>query len=435
MPTVIDTRIEVVRSWLRVERGAYLDKILPELRISHENSDHAEFLLRGMIEHRLELIWAAGRVYPRFDNFPPRMRALLLLSIFQLRYTDVPAALVVSETVDTVRKLKLQRLTGAANAGLRKPEIVAEPVEDDFASRLEYLAVRTSLPVWILEIILQDYPALDPLSMAEGFTASRKPWLRRVSQNMSLQQLLDESVKAGCELQQSDWNELYFQSRNQAPVAIAAVRRGDLIVHDVSASAAVELLAPSAGARVLDGCTAPGGKLRQLLELQPDLKVTGVEKDEGRLSALRRLLSGDDRISLLHADLLELDEAQYDYILLDVPCSGSGNFGKKPDSRYQRGRVDLEKLLPLQQDMLRAGAKLLRPGGRLVYSTCSLFRQENEQQVETFLKETPDFHTGEVNNQKLPQTAPGQVKFTPWEHHTGGAFAALLVRKTDVPHS
>jgi 16S rRNA (cytosine967-C5)-methyltransferase len=434
LPTVIATKIEVVGFWLRVERGAYLDKVLPELRHSKLNADLAEFLLRGMIDHRLELFWAAGRVYPRFDNFPPRMRALLLLSIFQLRYTDVPASLVVNEAVDAVRKLKLNRLTGAANAGLRKPQIMEDPVADDFSSLQDYLAVRTSLPVWILEILMQDYPDVDPLIMAEGFAASRKPWLRRVRQSYSLQKLQLESAENGIELQQSRWSELYFQPRNKAPAAIAAVRRGDLIVHDVSAAAAVELLAPDPGARVLDGCSAPGGKLRQLLELQPDLKVTGVEKDAGRLRALKRLLTDDDRINLLQADLIELDEVQFDYILLDVPCSGSGNFGKKPDSRYKRGRVELEKLLPLQRELLRAGAKLLRPGGRLVYSTCSLFREENEQQVQDFLNEQPDFYPGDVLNDKLPRIAPGQIKFTPWEHQTGGAYAASLMRKPDVPN-
>ncbi len=434
MPTVIDTKIEVVRFWLRVERGAYLDKILPELRRSELNPDHAEFLLRGIIEHKLELLWAAGRVYPRFNNFPPRMRALLLLSIFQLRHTDLPASLVVNEAVDTVRKLKLQRLTGAANAGLRKPHILDEPVEKDFASRLEYLAVRTSLPGWILEILQQDYPAVDPLDMVEGFKASRKPWLRRVRQIQSLQQLQVESAEAGIELQQSRWNELYFQPLNRTPAAIAGIRRGDLIVHDVSAAAAAELLAPGPGAQVLDGCAAPGGKLRQLLEMQPDLKVTGVEKDPGRFRNLKRLLPADERILLLQTDLLKLEDVQFDYILLDVPCTGSGNFGKKPDSRYQRGREELEKLLPLQRDLMRAGAGLLRPGGRLVYSTCSLFRRENEQQVEHFLKEQPDFSPGEILNDELPQIAPGQIKYTPWEHQTGGAFAALLVRKSDVPN-
>ena len=428
MPDLIKTKTAVVRLWLRVEQGAFLDKVLPELRRGDINGDLAEYLLRGMLDHKLELLWAAGLVYTRFNDLPPRLRALLLLSIFQLRYSQVPAPLIVSEAVNTVRELKLPHLTGVANAGLRKSQLRAEPNATDFVSRTAFLAVITSLPEWILELLQQDYPTIDPLEMVAGYRASRRPWLRRVRQRYTLQQLEAETTAAGVELMQAPWNGLYYSPVNHTPAQVAAVKRGDMIVHDVSAAAAVELLAPTAGDRVLDCCAAPGGKLRQLLELQPQVSVTAVEKDSGRFRSLGRLLLNDERIELRQDDLLELQEEKYDCILLDVPCSGSGNYGKKPDSRYRHGSKELAELLPLQQALLSRAAGLLAVGGRLVYSTCSLFKAENEQQVAVFLREQPEFRLVGQKQDSLPWSAPGQVKFTPWEHHTGGAFAALLTR-------
>ncbi len=429
MPNVITTKLQVARLWLRVEQGAYLDKILPELRQATARDELGEFLLRGMLEYKLELLWALRQVYPRFSRFPPLMRALLLLSGFQLRHTATPAALVVNEAVQAVKELRLRRLAGAANSGLRRLAEVPEPQASAFDSHLEYFSVATSLPPWIMQELLQDYPEVDPQALATGYTASRRPWLRLDSNRLNREELVRAAAAEGLELEEAPWQDLYYRPLNRAPAEIPAVARNELIVHDVSAAAAITLLAPQTGDRVLDACAAPGGKLRQLLEHRLELEVIAVEKTPGRLRAMQRLLPPADGVTFIQKDLQELTEGTFDRILLDVPCSGSGNYGKKPDSRYHRGAEQLTELVELQRRLLDAAVDRLRPGGRLVYSTCSVFNRENERQLEWFLQRHSAFRLVTECSARLPQSAPGMVKYLPWVHQTGGAFAVALTRE------
>jgi 16S rRNA (cytosine967-C5)-methyltransferase len=209
---------------------------------------------------------------------------------------------------------------------------------------------------------------------------------------------------------------------------------GRVSVQDAGAQLAARLLGPAPGQRILDACAAPGGKTGHLLELAGDAEVTAMDVDAARLRRvadnLRRL---GRRATLVEGDASRPPAAwrgAFDRILLDAPCSATGVMRRHPDVRLLRRRQDIGRLAARQAAILSALWPCLRPGGRLLYATCSLMPQENEQQIESFLQQRPDArsislpdHWGHARIQGR-QTLPG-------EQTMDGFYYALLEKRTE----
>jgi 16S rRNA (cytosine967-C5)-methyltransferase len=206
--------------------------------------------------------------------------------------------------------------------------------------------------------------------------------------------------------------------------------RGDVSVQDGAAQLAAGLLAAEPQQQVLDVCAAPGGKCCHLLELEPQLHLTALDKDADRL---QRVAENLDRLGL-HAELVAADAARpegewarrsYDRILLDVPCSATGVIRRHPDIKLLRREADIAELAAVQRSLLKAIWPLLKVGGRLLYVTCSFLPAENEQQLRWFLVEQPDAR-------ELPLAAPwGEAQrigrqIAPGEAGMDGFYYALL---------
>ncbi|HWK62665.1 MAG TPA: methyltransferase domain-containing protein, partial [Eoetvoesiella sp.] len=212
--------------------------------------------------------------------------------------------------------------------------------------------------------------------------------------------------------------------------AIPGFAQGWWSVQDASAQKAAELLAPASGMRVLDACCAPGGKAAHLLELA-DIDLTAIDSDAGRLARveqnLERLGLGGGRVVLKAADASNLDAwwdgRPFDAVLADVPCTASGIVRRHPDIRWLRREGDIAKTAALQRKIVNALWKTVKPGGRLLYATCSIFPQEGEQQASRFLES----HADAV---RLP--APGQLLPAGSGEHdfpSDGFFYALFARQ------
>jgi len=202
-------------------------------------------------------------------------------------------------------------------------------------------------------------------------------------------------------------------------------------VQDASAQRAAPLLAPEPGMRVLDACAAPGGKTAHLLELA-DIELTALDNDAKRLARVQENLSrlglGGAHVTLKAADAANLDSwwdgQPFDLVLADVPCTASGIVRRHPDIRWLRREADIARTAALQRDIVDALWKTVKPGGRLLYATCSIFPQEGERQAERFLAAHPDVL-------RLP--APGQILPLPDEGSVAvpgdGFFYALFARQ------
>jgi 16S rRNA (cytosine967-C5)-methyltransferase len=319
------------------------------------------------------------------QRLTPLLQGLLLAALHQLEYSHHPVGGTVSAAVDATRLLRQGRAAGLANAVLRRflRERVARLAVVDARP-----AQRLAHPPWLLALIEQDWPGEAESIAAANNTPGPMTLrinLRRTSAAAYAAALAQQGHAAQC----LPWQPTAVVLAK--PVAVGELpgfAHGSVSVQDAGAQLAAALLMPRSGERVLDACAAPGGKSAALLEAA-DVDMVAADIDPGRVGLIAETLA---RVGL-HAQLLARDltlddgwEAEgFDAILVDAPCSASGVIRRHPDIKLLRRDTDIGTLAAVQGRLLRASWRRLRPGGRLVYSTCSVLRAENDAVVDEFL--------------------------------------------------
>ncbi len=324
---------------------------------------------------------------------------------------DVADHAAVFETVEAVKQSS-RHVAGLLNAVLRR--LVRE--RDDVLARLakEPVAVRYSHPV----VCVKRWTAAFGAEACEALCA----WNNRPAQAV-LVPLAGFEPCEGLERLEINGRVFFVVPHGMKVSELPGFAEGCFVVQDPATLGAVELLAVGEGMSVLDACAAPGGKAVAMAQLNGNGRFVAMDCHEDRLVQLRDSLARtglSDRVEVVHGDAAKMpDESaeKFDRVLLDVPCSNSGVFRRRADARWRWSVKRLKRLLELQAKILEAGAAHLVPGGRLVYSTCSIEREENMGQVEAFLVRHPEFTCVEVRES------------LPWISGTDGAFAAALVRQ------
>jgi len=355
-------------------------------------------LLQEMCYGTLRWFYQLDAVVASLLNKPLKERdqdifCLLLVGLYQLQYMNVPSHAVIKETVNAVLALKKSWAKGLVNAMLRQYQRNGTDIRDSWGDDPE---AEYAHPQWMIETLKQDWPN-DFLQILQA-NNERPPMVLRVNrQQMTTGAYLQKLNEAGIKAASQAFNPNAVELEQACSVFdLPGFKQGHVSVQDAAAQLAAPLLDVKAGMRVLDACAAPGGKTSHILELTYDIeKVVALDIDEQRLVQVRENL---DRIGL-KADLLTGDAAEpdkwwdgklFDRILLDVPCSGTGVIRRHPDIKLLRTPDDIDSLVKRQADILDAIWLLLAPGGMLVYSTCSIFKQENEQQILAFLQRHAD---------------------------------------------
>ncbi|HSM11618.1 MAG TPA: 16S rRNA (cytosine(967)-C(5))-methyltransferase RsmB [Lysobacter sp.] len=327
--------------------------------------------------------WLA-RPLPKRDA---KVRALLLAGFAQLDPLGLPAHAAVAATVEAARMLGHEHQAGLVNALLRRAQREGLPSGDPHAH----------WPLWLRAQLQHDWGEATP-AILDASAVAAPLWLRvnpaRGSRDEYAARLLAAGLTAAVDPTLPD------ALRLDAPVPVAMLpdfELGAVSVQDASAQRVADALAPPAGARVLDACAAPGGKAAHLLERDPQLQLVAVEIDPARL---RRMRTGLARLGLagrgrlLTADATApatwWDGVPFDAVLLDAPCSATGIVRRQPDVLLHRRESDLDALTALQSRLLDVLWQTLKPGGVLLYATCSILRVENDAQVAAFLARTPD---------------------------------------------
>jgi 16S rRNA (cytosine967-C5)-methyltransferase len=210
-------------------------------------------------------------------------------------------------------------------------------------------------------------------------------------------------------------------------------RNGMFTIQDESAALPCLLLAAKPGERVIDLCAAPGGKTTNMSEMMKDTgEIIAIDKYEAKLNLIK---TACDRLGLHNVkfqamDASTLEHEQVDKVLLDAPCSGLGVLAKKPDIKWKRDLMDIQKLTVIQKQLLENAAKLVKPGGVLVYSTCTTETEENEEIIRTFLAAHPEFVVDDAKQfvSQALVNQEGYVETFPHRHAMDGSFAARLVK-------
>ena len=345
--------------------------------------------LRGIFRYEALLAKLLARPLPRKHD---AIEALMINGLAQLELgIDAPYA-VVDASVTAARALGETNLAGLVNAILRRFQREREAL---VAALPQTPELAHNHPAWMLARFARDWPDA-AAGICSANNAQAPTWLRinrRLRQRRDLVALLDtHGIRSHLHPQLPDAVRL-----DQAidVTQLPGFAEGEFSVQDGAAQVAVELLALAPGLRVLDACCAPGGKLAHVAERQSALAtLVGVDIDAKRIARTR---TGLDRLRLsaeLHAsDLIHFaanTTQRFDRILLDAPCSGTGVIRRHPDIRLLRRESDIDVLVATQAELLKALWPLLAPGGRLVYATCSVLRDENDDQVAAFLAQTAD---------------------------------------------
>ena len=359
---------------------------------------------------------------------------LLLTGLYQILYLDKANYAVVKETVNGCNELKQGWAKGLVNAILRR---FLREREQLLASLDSSLAVRYAYPQWLVDAITnswEDSRAIENILEAGN---QKPPMTLRIHAAHDPQEYRHRLEQHGIRIaEQSEDDQFPFRVTLEKPQAVEQLplfTEGRVSVQDGAAQLAAYLLAPLPDDRVLDACAAPGGKTMHLLELQPELeKLIAMDVSAERLERVRqtsqRLQIPAQKLELLSADASHNDwwDGQlFDRILLDAPCSATGVIRRHPDIKVLRRADDIQALTALQAQIMDNLWSMLKPGGTLLYATCSILRDENDGQVQAFLQRHHDA-SEKLIEATWGQAMPAGRQLFPGEQNMDGFYYALL---------
>jgi 16S rRNA (cytosine967-C5)-methyltransferase len=345
---------------------------------------------------------------------------LVMLGLCQLQHLDMPPHAALNETVSATTALGKGWAKGLVNAILRKQLRGPLPVAPECLSEH---------PAALYRMLQDSWPgALTGIILANN---RRAPvYLRARCGLEPLATWLDECREAGIMLTPVPGHPRAFQVPKGVNIThIPGFEAGRFVVQDLSAQLAAPLLSPRAGEHILDACSAPGGKATHLLDLCQDIQLTCLDHSDRRIHRMHdnmarlgqhpRILQGD-------ASTRDWwDGTRFDAILCDVPCSGTGIIRRHPDIRFQRTVGKIQSLTALQQQIIDNLWQTLRPGGRMLYTTCAILREENGLQMEAFLRRHPDALARPVSLPEGLKAGPGVQRLQTTEGGDGFYYCLL----------
>jgi 16S rRNA (cytosine967-C5)-methyltransferase len=388
---------------------------------------YGTFRLRGRIDHVLD-----GFARDGVRSLDPDVLDVLRLGAYQLlEMGSVPPYAAVSQSVELVRSAGAARAAGLVNGVLqnlqRRGDAIAFP--DPRNDPPGHLATWGSHPRWLAERWIRRWGADGALALAEA--NNRRPELYLRPLGISAPDAVAALAAAGIGAEAVPFSP---DSVRVLPPATAAeaLARVPAVVQDPAAALVVRYAAVPEGATVLDLCAAPGGKSLGLAARAG--RVAAADLSRRRLARVVEnagRVGWGDRLGAVVADGRRPPFRPADVVVLDAPCTGTGTFRRHPDGRWRVTPDDLAALAALQDELLTAAAPLVRPGGWLVYSTCSLEREENEERVEAFLASHPAFTPDPAPDAVAPELADASGRLCVLPHRQGvdGAFAARLRRR------
>ncbi len=417
---------EVISTVLKQQRS--LDVLLEKLP-EHKDLGLIKELCFGTLRYfyRLNII-ASSLLNKPIPNKYFDVHCVLLIGLYQLLYLKTPDHAAVSESVNAVVSLNKVWAKGLINKTLRlfitNPDSylkIADQTEEGLYAH----------PQWFIGKVKKAYP--EQYQNILAYNNRRAPLTLRVNQQKIttaayLKLLIEQDIPAKIiELAPSAIQLETAVSVNKLP----GFFNGLCSVQDLSGQLAAVILQPKPGERILDACAAPGSKTTHLLEVQPDLKeLVAIDINEERLTMLhenlQRLQLDSSTINIITQDAAELsDNELFDAILLDAPCSGTGVLRRHPDIKVLRHPEDVIPQVVLQAELLTKLWSLLKPGGSLLYSTCSVLPEENEKQIVRFLDQHADAKSTPLSLGLGFQLAHG-LQILPGDHDADGFYYCLL---------
>ncbi len=438
-----NTRRIVLKALLRVDQnGAYsnlvLDEALSDPELDGRDKAFISNIFYGVLERRITLDYIIRSFSSvRLKKIEPTVLEILRLSVYQLVFMDkVPDSAAVNEAVTLCKKEKLYRSSGFVNGVLRSITRAENrfPLPDE-SDAVKYLSVKYSCPEDIVSLWLEDY-GRDVTEGTLSALAGRPPIFVRVNTIRTTEEKLIEKLKLEgiCAEKTKLKNALEIKLTGSV-TSLESYAQGLFHVQDLSSQVCCELLGVCDGDTVSDVCAAPGGKAFTAAQCTPLGRVYSYDIYDHKIklieASLRRL--GITNVSARIRDAAgDTPLETSDKIICDVPCSGLGVLRRKPEIRY-KSDTGAETLPELQLKILENSAKFLRPGGTLIYSTCTLNRKENNINAALFLERNKDFEPLELalpdGVMRTINEAENCLTLFPQTNGTDGFFVAVFRKK------
>jgi 16S rRNA (cytosine967-C5)-methyltransferase len=427
---------------VRIETtGSYADRILASLfrgsTLGPDDRHLATELVMGTTRWRKRLDWTIQQyLHSPLEKLTPWIRNALRMGLYQLLFDDrIPEYAAVSESVDLARTYGHTGTARMVNAVLRtiqrQPDRISLPSRDE--DPLGYATIALSHPEWLVSRWMDRWGENETIALCKANNqvpplSIRANRLRTDRESLSATLQSEGCTSRPCELSQDG---LILTLSDQRLTDLTAYHRGLFTVQDESAMLIAPLLSPPPGATVVDLCSAPGGKTTHLGELMADHGlVVAVDRQNDRLHIL---LDNCRRLELncivpVLADGRYVHLTQVDAVLVDAPCSGTGVLRRRVDLRWRLSPEQIRQLQQVQLELLHNAARLLGPGGILIYSTCTLEPEENEEVVDIFTSREPAFRSETAAPFAPSATITDQGFLRTWPHRQGidGVFAARL---------
>ena len=426
---ISDARHAVALALAAVISGQSLNQCLPPLEDNVPEQDRAFLrdLVLGSCRHyqRLNALAKILLVRP-FGESEQDLNALLIIGLYQLAIQKKAPHAAVHATVEVCDLLDKSYAKGVINACLRRygreydellPPLDKNPV------------TATSHPKWLVKMLTKAWPE-HWSSILEQNNQQAPICLRVNTRHTSREQYLEQLLQNGTEASLAPFSPVGIYLKQSCDITqLPGFTNGWFSVQDEAAQLAATLLAPKDNERILDACAAPGGKTCHLLE-HANAKVTALDVEEKRLLRVQENL---ERLQLtaeiVCADMADTDNwwqgELFDAILLDAPCSATGVIRRHPDIKLLRRKEDIAQLTELQAQLLDTAWKILKPGGRLLYATCSVLPQENSEQINQFCQLHPDAKLATLDVNWGIACSAGRQLFPQQNGHDGFYYALL----------
>lgn len=393
-------------------------------------------LAYGTLQHQTKLDFLLAPFLK--GKIEPWVRILLRLSVYQLVFLDrIPEHAVVNEAVTISKKRGHKGISGLVNGVLRSFLREGPRSTETIKDPLERLAVETSHPEWLLKDWIDRYGLEKAREIAEQNNTAPPQTVRVNTVKISRDEAIASLEQEGFTVRKGIVEECLHVSGKPA-ASSELFQSGRLTIQDESSMLPAHALQLQEGLSVLDMCAAPGGKSTHIAQLMNDTgTVMALDLHQHKVKLIRENAErlGLNSIEPLVGDARQareiLEGAQFDRVLIDAPCSGYGVIRRKPDMKYTKQPTDAARLAEIQLAILEEAYELLKPGGTIVYSTCTIEPTENQQVVEAFLSQHPDMELIDLPNvlEELPHLSEGPgIQILPYADGDGFYLAALTKR-------
>ena len=433
-------RVAAYKALIHFRRdGAWTDLLLKkELSdLSAEDTSLATAITYGVLQNMYLLDFYISQYSSiKLKKIMPQVLDAIRCGAYQIIFMDrIPMFAAVNETVSIIKKNANPRAAAFANAVLRKICANKDNLPSlDITDREKYLSIKYSHPEWIVKKLIKQYGYDTCENILSANNKLAPIYIRVNTLKISTEALIENLKKSNVDVCRVDGLDDSLMCTSDVPLhLLKEFKDGLFYIQDIASQLAVNALQPKAGEHLIDMCSAPGGKsliAAQYMNNCGEIRAFDLHSHKINIINDNANRYGATIIKAEVADSTQLNETLIgwaDKIICDVPCSGMGIIRKKPDIRY-KSQEDIKDLPAIQYSILKNAARYLKPGGRLVYSTCTIFKEENEDIIKRFLTEEKDFTLVSFSN-LICGDSKNMITLLPHINNSDGFFISILDRK------